>query len=216
MRIADTLLVCALGALGALTTSGCKAKKNDNPAPSPTGSTATSNAAGSAAKPSEAAPNPANSGTLDLAKKADREALLRQYAQGVVATADQAMAGKKGSDDACQTDSVCQWSRSIPLPKLLGGPDARLFRNARFAVSYSKQDPKRFTVRAALPSNEDWHPLYTCALLSDAVEVPRKDQPGITGINCKLTAGPAKGAIVDFSQLGSGPALVILTSPARS
>ncbi len=202
MRIAETLLVCALGASGALTTTSCKAKKNDQPAPSPTESASTSKTEGS--------------GTLDLAKKADRVTLLRQYAKGIAATADQAVAGKKGSDDACQTDSVCQWSRSIPLPKLLGGPDARLFRKARFAVSYSKQDPKKFTVRAALPSNEDWHPLYTCDLLSNAVEVPRKAQPGITGINCKLTAGPAKGSVVDFSQLGSGPALIILTSPARS
>lgn len=153
---------------------------------------------------------------LDLTVKADRDLLLRHYVAGVVETADEAMAEKKRADDACQSNSVCSWSRGTPLPNLISGTDARFFRESRFNVSYTKGDSKNFAVHTTLPTSRGWGQSFSCALLKNAVPVPTKAVPGIASVTCKLTEGPAKGGLLTFSQLGPGPAHITLKSPARS
>jgi hypothetical protein len=202
-----TLVGCGLLAIAG---AGCKSQPQDK----------TDERASSA--PGSAPPQQAQPATtqgmkkLDLGVKADRELLLRLYANGLVDTAEEALAGEKGSDDACQSETVCHWSRNVPLPPLLGGPDARLFKNAHFGVSYTKGDSKSFTVHATLPTSKDWGLSFSCDLLDHGAYIPKKLKPGVRSVTCRLTAGRTKGAIVNFRQLGPGPAILTLRSPSRS
>ncbi len=134
----------------------------------------------------------------------------------MVKTADEALAGRKGKDDACQSETVCHWSRNEALPQLRGAPAARSFRQARYGVSYAKQDPKSFTVHAILPAASGWAQSFSCDLLEHAMPLPGPSSQGPSALFCDITDGPSNGSVFGFQAVGKGPASVTLKSAARS